>query len=140
MSATRQILSTSGGRRLRVDIVRLSSCDHQQDTPAQHLDVGRVSVMLRCADCGQPRIVLTGETLEVIAEVLNRWRAAEDLPAPAPGPEPEAAGASTDPADVFGRWLARQGPGAIQPPPRPPRERRAAGPDLRRRGQSSRHS
>jgi hypothetical protein len=68
-------------------------------------------------------MALAGELPEVIDKLM-------DLYAAMVGMERESLYADEDPAvpgesstaDIFGRWLARQAPGTIQPPPRPPRD------------------
>jgi hypothetical protein len=125
MSAPSRILTANGQRWRPVDVVPLSGCKCQPETAAQHLDLAHVAVLLRCAGCDQPRIALAGELPEIINELIDLYAAAagterqglyaeEDR-------EPAPAGPSSA-ADIFGRWLARQTPGTIQPPPRPPRD------------------
>jgi hypothetical protein len=127
MSAGPRILSTSGGRRA-VQIIRLKGCAHYPDAPGRRLDFADVTVILPCADCGESRIAIAGELGEVIDELV-RLRDLLAAPAAVPGPPPAM---PEPPADappavaMFARWLARQERGTIQPPPRPPREQRAA--------------
>jgi hypothetical protein len=104
-----------------VEAVRLSDCGHQQDAPTRDLNLANVSVMLRCADCGQPRIVLAGELAEVITELMDLYAAEDDASFTTSHPETAEDGGD-GPADAFGQWLARQAPGTIQPPPRAARE------------------
>jgi hypothetical protein len=109
-----------------VDVVRLRGCDHYRDAPGRRLDWADLTVILSCADCGESRIAISGELGDIIEE-LTRLRGILMADAEASAAtEAEAGPARTDPADRFGRWLARQAPGSIQPPPRPPREARRA--------------
>jgi hypothetical protein len=108
-----------------VDVIRPPGCKCQPGTAAEQLDINRVAVLLRCAGCGQPRIALTGELPRIIDELIDLYAAAigmerEGLYAEEDR-EPASAGPSSA-ADIFGRWLAHQAPGTIQPPPRPPRD------------------
>jgi hypothetical protein len=106
-----------------MEIVRLSACNCPREAAVQHFDLARVAVLLRCSGCGQPRMALAGELPEVIDKLM-------DLYAAMVGMERESLYAEEDPAvpgesstaDIFGRWLARQAQGTIQPPPRPPRD------------------
>jgi hypothetical protein len=106
-----------------MEIVRLSACNCPREAAVRHLDLARVTVLIRCAECGHPRMALAGELPEVIDKLM-------DLYAAMVGMERESLYAELDPAapgesgaaDIFGRWLARQARGTIQPPPRPPRD------------------
>jgi hypothetical protein len=106
-----------------MEIVRLSACNCPREAAVQHFDLARVAVLLWCSGCDQPRMALAGELPEVIDKLM-------DLYAAMVGMERESLYAEEDPAvpgesstaDIFGRWLARQAPGTIKPPPRPPRD------------------
>jgi hypothetical protein len=121
MSAPRLILGP-------VEVVRAAGCTCKEETLARDLDLTHVAVILDCATCGDSRIALLGELPEVIDKLIDVYAATMDpelVPAAAerPGDEPAATG---DAVDLFGQWLARQRPGTIRTPPRPPREARGA--------------
>ena len=106
-----------------MEIVRLSTCNCPREAAMQHLDLARVAVLIKCVECGQPRMALAGELPEVIDKLMDLYAAMVGMERESPYAEEDPAdpGKSSS-ADIFGRWLARQGPGTIQPPPRRSRD------------------
>jgi hypothetical protein len=94
-----------------VEIIRAPGCECEPDLPVPRLDLAKVAVLLRCADCGRPRTAIAGDVFEVIDELLALYSVIEDLdPAPPETGIPARVSAvAAASASSYSRYLAQQG-------------------------------